>query len=84
MLGGPKGYSGQLEGYEALSERSKGKPEGSEGLGCSWEGLQASWKGLAPVWMASKHAMIVSNTLCPTVDILEPRMFKCQLEGSKS
>ena len=75
--------SGQ-RGIRALSERSGGKPERSEGLGSSWEGLRASWKVLAPVWMASKHAMIVSDTLCPTVDILEPKMLICQLEGSKS
>ena len=58
--------------------------EGSEGLGSSWEGLRASLKGLAPVWMASKHAMIVSDTLCPSVDILEHEMSECQLEGSES
>ena len=32
--------------------------------------------------MSASRPVIVSDTLCPSVDILEPEMSECQLEGS--
>ena len=47
-----------------------------EGPCSSTDAHRASYESLLTI--------IVSDTLCPTVDILEPKMSECQLEGSES